>query len=156
MTTILSPNFTPGRKYAIRAVTLHITGGTSGSAINTFLNPASKASAHYVVKEDGEVVMMVREEDQAWHAGAVIRPTWKNIIPGANPNQYTIGIEVALKDGKTVPPWKQWIGVRKLLNDIVARYPYIETVHHNEIIATKECPGIWITRFYMTLLKPFA
>lgn len=155
MTIILSPNFTAGRKLKIKAIVLHITGSASSSAINTFLNPASQASAHYLVKEDGEVVQMVKESDRAWHAGRVVSPTWKGIINGISPNDYTIGIETALVTGKTLPPWKQWIAVRRLIKDIKTRYPDVELVHHNEIIATKECPGWYITRFYMNLLTPF-
>lgn len=155
MITVLSPNFTKGRQYVVRAIVLHITGGSSSSAINTFLNPVSGVSAHYVVRENGMVVKMVEEKDQAWHAGRVLDPKWKNIIQGVNPNQYTIGIETALNT-KTLPPWAQWIAVRRLIKDIHTRYPGIELVHHNEIIATKECPSWYITRFYMNLLTPFA
>ena len=53
----------------IDKIVIHITDvPTIGSTINTFQNPASKVSAHYVVGQDGRIVQMVQHNDIAYHA----------------------------------------------------------------------------------------
>jgi len=54
----------------IERIVIHITDGGPRSAgtISWFRDPAAKASAHYVIGQDGEVVQMVRHADVAWHA----------------------------------------------------------------------------------------
>lgn len=80
--TSLSPNYTPNEgKRTIEKIILHTTEGTGKSAENTFLNPASKVSAHYLIMEDGEVVKMVDEKNIAWHC--------------RNHNTTSVGIEIA-------------------------------------------------------------
>jgi N-acetyl-anhydromuramyl-L-alanine amidase AmpD len=46
---------------------LHGTAG--GGTIEWFKKAESKASAHYVVEQDGSIVQMVNEADSAWHNG---------------------------------------------------------------------------------------
>jgi N-acetyl-anhydromuramyl-L-alanine amidase AmpD/V8-like Glu-specific endopeptidase len=71
----------------IQRLVIHITDGpTTRSAVNTFISPAARVSAHYLVGQDGEVVQFVAENDIAWHAN------------GANSD--SIGIEhVAIQRG---------------------------------------------------------
>ena len=55
------------RKHKIDMIVVHKTGSdTTGSPINTFLNPG--ASSHYIVGRDGHVVKMVLDEKKAFHA----------------------------------------------------------------------------------------
>ncbi|MEW6748538.1 MAG: peptidoglycan recognition family protein [Candidatus Micrarchaeota archaeon] len=77
-----SPNKKEGRSADIEGIVIHSTEGSGTSALNTFENPESKASAHYVIMEDGRIHHMVDDGDTAWHAG-----------PNANPSY--IGIEIA-------------------------------------------------------------
>src|SRR5215831_8289239 len=64
---------TPGGQMAtmdIRYIIIHDTEGPYSSAINTFLDPASQVSAHYVIRSsDGAVTEMVRPHDVSWGAG---------------------------------------------------------------------------------------
>jgi N-acetyl-anhydromuramyl-L-alanine amidase AmpD len=54
----------------IRYIIIHDTEGSFASAISTFRNPRSYASANYVVRSsDGAVVEMVRPHDVSWGAG---------------------------------------------------------------------------------------
>lgn len=57
-------------------------------AINRLTNIKSKVSSHYVVKKNGEIVLLVPELYAAWHAGV---STWKNY---KNLNKNSIGIEI--------------------------------------------------------------
>lgn len=92
---VLSPaevRFTPCRGVGglePELVVIHFTGGDSVSgALNWFLNPASKVSAHFIVGKGGEVVQCVSLKDVAWHAGV---SEWKG---RKWLNRYSIGIEV--------------------------------------------------------------
>lgn len=67
---IASPNHSSRLGYAIRYVVVHDIEGTMAGAISVFRSSASQASAHYIVRaRDGHIVQMVREGDNAWHAG---------------------------------------------------------------------------------------
>ena len=84
----ISPAFTPGRTgTAVDRIVIHITDApTTSSTVNTFTAANAKASSHYLVGQDGEVVQFVSEADTAWHA------------KGAN--RRSVGIEhVAVKQG---------------------------------------------------------
>lgn len=88
-----SPNFTAGRRgKKIIAIVNHITAGLMPGCLNWLCNPGAKASAHYLVTRDGKIFQLVKDEDTAWHAGIVNKPSWK-LYDGTNPNYYTIGIE---------------------------------------------------------------
>ena len=65
----------------IDRLVVHVVQGTVSSAINTFQNPASRVSAHYIVGDEGRVVQCVRHADIAYHAG-----NWFY-------NKHSIGIE---------------------------------------------------------------
>jgi photosystem II stability/assembly factor-like uncharacterized protein len=54
----------------INMVVIHVTEGSYAGTLSWFRNPRSHATAHYVVRSsDGDVTQMVREKDEAWHAG---------------------------------------------------------------------------------------
>jgi len=64
-----SGNYAKANRTDIRWVVVHVTEGSAQSAINWFLDPRAKVSAHYIVSLGGTVYQMVRESDIAWHAG---------------------------------------------------------------------------------------
>lgn len=64
---VQSPNYTSGRT-STEFVVIHTMEGTYSGSKSWFLNPASKASAHYLVRSsDGEITQMVAHADSAWH-----------------------------------------------------------------------------------------
>ena len=143
-----SRNFRQGRfgKCRPEAVVIHISEGTIASADAWFGNPKALVSAHYCVAKSGEIHQYVKEEDTAYHAGNPVRPTWKLLTQGINPNAYTIGIEHeghALDEG----PWPdaQYEASAELVASITARLgiPVDEEhiVLHREIRGDKTCPG---------------
>jgi len=103
-----SPNYgyprgTKGRKgYRPIAIVYHIMDGTLKGTDSWFRNPNAKASAHYGIGRNGEIHQYVKEEDAAWHAGAVRKPSWSLLkdYPHVNPNLITIGIEHEGKPGE--------------------------------------------------------
>ncbi|WP_181808233.1 peptidoglycan recognition protein family protein, partial [Streptomyces shenzhenensis] len=75
---------------AIDTIVIHDTESTAASAISSFQQPSTYASAHYVIGADGSVTQMVPTKDIAWHAG------------NKYTNDHSIGIEhegYALQDG---------------------------------------------------------
>src|SRR5437870_2279884 len=64
------------------------------------VNPASQASAHYVVDEEGgEISQLVREPDRAWHIAALYDCALNRRhdcgLNGVQSNDFTVGIEHA-------------------------------------------------------------
>jgi N-acetylmuramoyl-L-alanine amidase len=102
----LSPH--GGRPLRPSYLVLHYTAGlTATSAINWFLNPKAKASAHLVVGRDSAVTQMMAFDRSAWHAGV---SAWEGL---ANLNGHSIGIEM-VNAGKLVRGpaggWRTWTG----------------------------------------------
>ena len=86
-----SPNFsTPKRsKKKIKFIILHYTGmKTESSVLQRLCDENSKVSAHYLIKKNGDLINLVPELYEAWHAG---KSTWKKT---AHLNKYSIGIEI--------------------------------------------------------------
>jgi N-acetyl-anhydromuramyl-L-alanine amidase AmpD len=100
-----TPNYAVGpAKKSI--VVLHFTLGSYNGAVSWLMNPnrPNRSSAHYVIgRKEGEIVQLVKITDIAWHAGGINNPNdrakkvmLKNMDGSyVNPNQYTIGIELA-------------------------------------------------------------
>ena len=88
-----TPNFREGRGgRKIIAIVDHITAGLMPGCLSWMQNPKAQASAHYLVTRDGRIYQLVKDEDTAWHAGIVNKPSWP-LYDRTNPNRYTLGIE---------------------------------------------------------------
>ncbi|WP_440690685.1 N-acetylmuramoyl-L-alanine amidase [Candidatus Pelagibacter sp. HIMB1782] len=86
-----SPNFDPKRrkKSEIKFIVFHYTGMKSEKkAIDKLLNQNSKVSCHYLIKNNGDIIKMVPENYQAWHAGISSWKKYKSL------NKNSIGIEI--------------------------------------------------------------
>jgi hypothetical protein len=92
---IASPNFNSRNGTPIDMIVMHFTdGSTAQGAINRFLNPAEKVSAHYIIERNGDIYQMVQDTDRAWHAKTA--------------NSRSIGIEhVAVEDQQMAPAQEQ-------------------------------------------------
>lgn len=113
----LSPNYSSGRNgKKIIAIVNHITAGSYPGCLSWLRNPAAQASAHYLVTKAGEVFQLVADENTAWHAGVVNRPSWA-LYDGTNPNRCTIGIEFENLGGGelTEPQYQAGLELHKLL-----------------------------------------
>jgi N-acetylmuramoyl-L-alanine amidase len=138
-------NFRKGRRgLEPKAIVIHIIVGSLQSAGLTFRDPRSSVSAHYGVGKSGSVHQFVQETDTAFHAGIVVRPTWKLIDPAVNPNFYTVGIE---HEGQPQDAWpdEQYRASAALVREIAGRWKIpLDCDHiimHREIRASKTCPG---------------
>ena len=94
MHTILnySPNFESKKRKPnqIKFIIIHYTGMKKESeAIEKLTNIKSKVSSHYLIKNNGEIITMVPDLYEAWHAGI---SSWKSFN---SLNKYSIGIEIS-------------------------------------------------------------
>jgi N-acetylmuramoyl-L-alanine amidase len=140
-----SPNFREGREgFLPKAFVLHVTEGNFAGSLAWCLNPESKVSYHFLIKEDGQIHQLVDTENTAWHAGLAVKPTWKGFTSGRNPNLETIGIAFAGWATKG-PTLAQIWSIRELIFTYSAihriQLDRNNIIGHNEIRADKICPG---------------
>ena len=86
-----SPNFDPKKRKTnqIKFLIFHYTGmKTEKAAINRLTDIESRVSAHYLIKQNGEIITLVPDLYTAWHAG---KSVWKNY---SYLNKDSIGIEI--------------------------------------------------------------
>ena len=117
-----SPNFSlPKRpKKRIKFIIIHYTGMKKEShAIKRLQNLKSKVSSHYLIKNNGEILKLVPDLYEAWHAGV---STWKRF---KSLNQNSIGIEITNpghQHGYKNFSSKQIFSLKKLLNFLIKKF----------------------------------
>ena len=117
-----SPNFSlPKRpKKRIKFIIIHYTGMKKEShAIKKLQNPKSKVSSHYLIKNNGEILKLVPDLYEAWHAGV---STWKYF---KSLNQNSIGIEITNpghQHGYKNFSSKQIFSLKKLLYFLIKKF----------------------------------
>ncbi|MBW4655831.1 MAG: S8 family serine peptidase [Kaiparowitsia implicata GSE-PSE-MK54-09C] len=129
-----SPNRS-ARSETIDLCVVHHTGGTrASSAVNTFLSP-NRASAHYVIDTDGQIIKMVHESEQAFHAG---NSHW---LGRDRVNAFSVGIEIVNRSAPYTSA--QMPAVVALLQEIRAAYstiPANQVVGHSDIATSAQTP----------------
>lgn len=98
-----SPNFSSPQGVRHIAIVDHIMAGTLAGTDSWFANPASQVSSHFGVGKNGETHQYVDLKNAAWANGVVARPNWPLLIPGVNPNYYTVSIEHEGYSGDVMP-----------------------------------------------------
>ena len=62
-------------KKIIKFIVIHYTGmKNEADAIERLCSPKSKVSSHYLIKNNGDILMLVPDLYTAWHAG---KSSWK-------------------------------------------------------------------------------
>ena len=138
-----SPNQEPRPDGAIiDMLVLHYTGmANAAAALDCLINPDTKVSAHYLVKEDGTVHRLVEEDRRAWHAGV---SAWRGY---SDINDRSIGIELVNPGhefGYRAFPEPQMAALIVLITEILARHPIParNVVGHSDVAPTrKQDPG---------------
>ena len=89
-----SPNFSTSarNKKKIKYIVYHYTGMRSeNKAVKRLTDDNSNVSCHYFIKRNGQIILMVPELYEAWHAG---KSNWKKDI---SLNKKSLGIEISNK-----------------------------------------------------------
>ena len=107
-------------KSELKFVILHYTGMKKEStAIRKLCDPKSKVSSHYFIKNNGEVLNLVPDLYNAWHAGV---SHWKKF---RSLNKHSVGIEInnpGHEHGYKNFNSKQIISLVKLLKYLLKKY----------------------------------
>ena len=107
-------------KKKIKFIVLHYTGMKSESAaIKKLCDAKSKVSAHYYIKYNGNILQLVPDLYEAWHAG---KSVWKN---HNSLNKYSIGIEISNPGheyGYKNFNKRQILSLKKLLKFLLKKY----------------------------------
>ena len=117
-----SPNFRlPKRsRKIIKFIILHYTGMKKESkAIKRLQDPKSKVSCHYLIKKNGEIIILVPDLYEAWHAGLSSWGNYKLL------NKNSIGIEITNpghQNGYKNFSSKQILSIQKLLKYLMKKY----------------------------------
>jgi len=107
-------------KKKIKFIIIHYTGMKSeSSAIKRLCDQKYKVSSHYYIKYNGDILQLVPDLYEAWHAG---KSAWKNFN---SLNKYSIGIEISNPGhqyGYRNYTKKQILTLKKLLKFLMKRY----------------------------------
>lgn len=162
--SLIKCNFEPRTNRKIEYIVIHYTAGLSsekgsalGCAKNTFGNPATGASAHYIV-DDFDIVQAVEDKDKAWHCG-----TKKGYKHKYCRNENSIGIEISsnykggIPKGKTYKDlnsadsnWYLTDSAKELAAQLTAELCVKYNLHPNEAvlrhydITGKDCPSPFV------------
>jgi len=144
ITNYYSPNFSlPKRNNKkIKYIIIHYTGMKSEIAAMRRLCDVSKnVSAHYFIKNNGEVINLVPDLYEAWHAG---KSRWKN---HNSLNKHSIGIEIhnpGHNNRYKNFSLKQLKSLKLLLKKLIRKYKinYKNVLGHSDIAPErKKDPG---------------
>lgn len=114
--------------YRVDRIVVHVTQGGFASSVDAFKNPFHKASAHYIVRQDGHVEQMVRELDVAFHAA------------NRDMNERSVGIEhVGFVDRPRDFTDAMYAASARLAADVCRRYGIPADRGH--ILGHNEVPG---------------
>ena len=104
----------------IKFIIIHYTGMKKESnAIKRLCNNDSKVSAHYFIKKNGDILNLVPDLFEAWHAG---KSKWGNYN---SLNRYSIGVEIhnpGHQYGYTKFNFNQIKSLKKLLQYLIRKY----------------------------------
>ena len=139
-----SPNFEIKKRkpYQIKFIVFHYTGMKNEfAAIERLTNIKSKVSSHYLIKNNGEIVVMVPDLYIAWHAGISSWKKYKSL------NKNSIGIEISNPghnfDYKKFSK-KQIKSIKKISKFLIKKYKISENniLGHSDIAPDrKKDPG---------------
>jgi N-acetylmuramoyl-L-alanine amidase len=139
-----SPNYSI-RERVINFIIIHYTELTFEEALNRLRDPLIKVSAHYLIKEDGEIFSLVNDQYSAWHAGS---SCWHNT---ERLNENSIGIELDnLGTGDFA--LKQMESCIDLCTELMNKYGIspINVIGHSDIAPERKIdPGIFFDWSYL-------
>ncbi|MBT2451646.1 N-acetylmuramoyl-L-alanine amidase [Streptomyces sp. ISL-43] len=114
--------------YRVDRIVVHVTQGSFESSVDAFKNPFHRASAHYIVGQDGHIEQMVRELDVAFHSG------------NRSMNERSVGIEhVGFVDRPKDFTNAMYEASARLAADVCRRYGIPADRKH--IVGHSEVPG---------------
>ena len=143
-TNFTSPNFSDRTK-PIEYIIVHFTQMPFDVALSRLIDKESEVSAHYLIKENGEIFQLVADDKIAWHAG---QSFWKG---ESALNQNSIGIELDNLGNNEFSP-EQINSCLSLSKILVEKYdiPLVNFIGHSDVAPERKIdPGIFFDwRFF--------
>ncbi len=151
--------------HQIEMMVIHFTASGSGTGtVSWFKNPQSKVSAHYVIDRDGRMFQVVKDGNNAWHAGLSSRPALGleanrlRLERGdlIRPNPRAIGIEIVnwgpleKRDNK----YYNWTGKEHLGQVVEAGGQYWEPYTESQYDSLIELVSYLCKRYGVTIRYP--
>ncbi|MFA6071560.1 MAG: N-acetylmuramoyl-L-alanine amidase [Janthinobacterium sp.] len=141
-----SPNFSSSTGDKKIAIVDHIMAGSLYGTDSWFQNPASQVSSHFGVGKNGEIHQYVDLKNPAWANGGVDKPNWPLLIPGVNPNYYTVSIEHEGYSGDVMPEaqYQATLVLHRWLIDVLGLEVTAHTIigHYRiDSVNKSGCPG---------------
>lgn len=154
-----SPNFTPGHSAEIQAIVLHIAEAGAASSLDWLTSLKSEVSCGFFITKTGKLYQLVSLHNSSWTNGLIwqngrwltpkqriVAPTWPGLIPGKNPNGYTISIEHEGQVGEPLTAAMQrcqsdllvWLCKQLGWPQLLAKY---NLIGHNDINPLDKWPG---------------
>lgn len=133
-----SPNYAQRTK-EIEYIVVHFTEMTFEEALAKLIDKNAEVSAHYLIKEDGEIFQLVNDEHIAWHAG---KSSWHE---AEALNQNSIGIEIDNLGDREFTE-KQMKACIELSQTLMKKYkiPVENFIGHSDIAPSRKIdPGIF-------------
>jgi N-acetylmuramoyl-L-alanine amidase len=133
-----SPNFDERNK-PIEYIIIHYTEMKFNDALQRLTDKNTKVSAHYLIKDDGELFQLVDDDKVAWHAG---ESYWQG---QSKLNENSIGIELDSL-GNDVFSQKQTLACLDLCQDLSQKYniPPQNFIGHSDVAPERKIdPGIF-------------
>ena len=119
------------RKKIIKFIIIHYTGMKSeNNAIKKLCDHKSKVSSHYFIKNNGQIINLVPDLYEAWHAGLSSWRKQKFL------NKQSIGIEIN-------NPGHQYGYTQFKLNQIICRNKYITFVNYCDLLLSGRWPCVF-------------
>ena len=141
----------PRTKINPKGVVIHWTanerrGADALANRNYFNNPATEASAHYIV-DDTKIIRCLPENEMGYHVGAKVYTPMALAKLSTYPNNCTIGIEMCVNvDGSFQVMYQRTV---ELTASILKRYGWgVEQLWRHYDITGKNCPAFFVDDDY--------
>ena len=101
----------------VDCLVLHATATATGQeAVNSFSNPKSETSSHFIIDRNGAVIEMVPPERRAWHAGV-------SALNGvADLNNFSVGVELVDRNDGEPYSDAQYVATAALIRRLRTHY----------------------------------
>jgi len=121
-------------------IIIHHTAGGEAGIISSIRNTGN--GYHYLIRPNGEVLYILTDNLQAWHAGRTTDALFlQTKLPQVNPNSTTIGIAFIGNFEHSLPTSQALSACDFLVTELKKKYSTIRHVYgHNSVTATI-CPG---------------
>lgn len=114
---VKSPNYGVKKNRKISAIILHHTASWNfENTIEWLVDPSAKASAHYMISREGEIVQLVLDCNVAWHAGVSELDGEKHV------NNFSVGIELIGNTCEKPLTEAQWDAMVWLVKRLMEKY----------------------------------